>query len=62
MRYFVTWTMDIDADTPEEAARKAFKIHRDPESIATVFTVRDNFNGKAKVYDVDPSTLEVTEF
>jgi hypothetical protein len=37
--YKVTWAIDIDADTTEEAARKALAIQRDPESIATVFRV-----------------------
>ena len=40
MRYLVTWSIDIDADSPVEAARKALAIHRDPESIADVFTVQ----------------------
>lgn len=62
MRYFVIWEMDIDADTPEEAALKAFNIHRDPASIATVFDVVDTSTGKRDTYDVDPSTLEVSKF
>jgi len=42
MNYTVTWVIDIfDADTPEEAARKALKIQRDPESLATCFIVND---------------------
>jgi hypothetical protein len=39
--YSIKWTMEIDAGTPEEAARKALEIHRDPASIATVFDVYD---------------------
>jgi hypothetical protein len=39
MRYLVTWEIDIDADTPEEAARKALAIQRNPDSIATIFDV-----------------------
>ena len=38
--YLVEWTIDIEADTAEEAARAALAIHRDPDSIATVFQVR----------------------
>lgn len=39
--YKVFWDIDIeDCDSPEEAAAKALEIQRDPESIATVFTVR----------------------
>ena len=40
----VCWEIDVDATTPLEAARKALAIHRDPESIATVFDVQ--YRGK----------------
>ena len=40
--YYVTWSIEItDVDTPEQAARQALEIQRDPESIATVFEVWD---------------------
>jgi len=35
----VHWEIDVDADTPIEAAQRALAIQRNPESIATVFTV-----------------------
>jgi hypothetical protein len=35
--YRVGWCIDVQADSHEEAARKALAIQRDPESIATVF-------------------------
>lgn len=38
--YCVTWEIDIDADTPEEAAKLAQEIQQDPDSTATVFLVR----------------------
>jgi len=38
-RYRVGWTIDIEAGGPEQAARHALAIQRDPESIATVFEV-----------------------
>ena len=41
MEYRVTWTIDLDADSPEDAARKALAIQRDPDSWATHFTVCD---------------------
>ena len=41
MEYHVVWMIDIEAETPEEAAREALAIQRDPASIATYFTVRD---------------------
>ena len=37
--YKVTWEIDLEADSPEEAARLALEIHRDPESIATTFDI-----------------------
>lgn len=39
--YRVKWEIDVEADTPEEAARKALAIQRNPESIATVFDVEE---------------------
>ena len=35
----VEWTIDIEADTAEQAARKALEIQRDPASLATWFIV-----------------------
>lgn len=37
--YRVTWYIDIYAASPEDAARRALEIQRDPESIATIFDV-----------------------
>lgn len=39
--YKVIWEIELDADSPEEAAREAFKLVKDPDSWATVFTVID---------------------
>jgi hypothetical protein len=39
--YIVKWTIEIDAETPVEAAWKALDIHRDPDSLATAFDVCD---------------------
>lgn len=44
MLYKVKWVIDIDADTHNEAAKKAFTIQRDPNSTATVFEVSDEIN------------------
>ena len=41
MEYRVTWTIDLEADSPEDAARKALRIQRDPNPIATCFVVID---------------------
>lgn len=37
--YLVTWEMDIYAETPREAAEKAWDHMRHPFSTANVFTV-----------------------
>lgn len=37
--YHVTWTIELDADSAEDAAKNALAIHRDSSSLATVFTV-----------------------
>lgn len=39
MLYLVTWKIDIDADSPREAAQKAREIQLSPDSTATVFDV-----------------------
>ncbi len=41
--YKVMWEIDISADSPEEAARRAREIQLDPESWATVFVVRGGY-------------------
>lgn len=40
MEYLVSWSIDIEADSPLDAARKAQEIMLDPESLATAFDVR----------------------
>lgn len=40
--YRVIWEIDIDADTPLEAAQIALNAQRDPHSRATVFAVYDS--------------------
>lgn len=49
MTWLVTWTMNSFASTPEEAAREALDIQRNPDSIATVFTVAND----DATYEVD---------
>ena len=41
IQYKVIWEIDLDAESCEDAARKALETHRDPASIATCFTVSD---------------------
>ncbi len=40
MKFRVTWEIDIDPESPRQAAEQALRIQRDPESIATVFGIR----------------------
>ena len=35
--YLVEWTIELNAESPEDAARQALAIQRDPESTANVF-------------------------
>ena len=48
----VIWEIDLDADSQREAAEKALAIHRNPESIATVFDVVDK-TGRKTTVDLD---------
>ena len=52
MNYQVTWEIDIEADSAHEAAEIAPEIQRRPDSIATVFTVRDEAGESIEV-DLD---------
>ena len=40
--YVVTWTIEVEATSPEVAAEMARDIQLDPDSIATVFEVRED--------------------
>ena len=51
-RYLVTWTIDIDADSPEEAATEAANIQADPESCALFFDVKDQDTGAETLVDL----------
>jgi hypothetical protein len=58
MLYFVSWDIDIEADSPKEAAQKARRIQRDLDSIATIFSVRDP---RGEVTSVDLEDEEVDD-
>jgi len=51
MEYKVTWTIELDAESPEDAAKKTLKIQRDNESLATHFVVQDK-DGKEQEVDL----------
>ncbi|MBD3262030.1 MAG: hypothetical protein GF334_10270 [Candidatus Altiarchaeales archaeon] len=51
MQYRVIWEIKINANTPEEAAWEALRIHRDPDSESLFFTVEKMSTGEK--FDVD---------
>lgn len=53
MKYLATWVIDIDdADTPIEAARKAWKLRNNKGSHANVFIIKDKSSGEEFVVDL----------
>lgn len=57
--YRVRWEIDVDGTSPEDAARAALEIQRDPSSIATVFEVDDGL-GNAIAVDLSEDTPSAT--
>ena len=57
--YLVAWSMNIDAESPADAARQALGIHRDPESLATVFHISSD-DGTDTVIDIEDPDEPVT--
>ena len=51
-RYLVIWEMDIYAETPREAAEKAWGHMRATDSIANVFEVIDTY-GVGTIIDLE---------
>ena len=49
MNYRLVWQIDVEADTPREAAEKALAIQRNPNSIATAFDVFEKPGHKTQV-------------
>ena len=50
MEYKVTWTIEIQAESPLDAAKLSREIQLDPNSIATHFVVTD---GDGKCLEID---------
>jgi hypothetical protein len=50
--YRVKWQINLEADDPNDAARKALSIQRDPASIATVFDVYSPRSRKVATVDL----------
>ena len=57
-KFRVEWKIDIEAGTPERAARIALQIQRDAESTATVFDV---FTVDARGIETDCREIDVAE-
>jgi hypothetical protein len=51
--YLVRWEIDVEANSPKEAAQEALEIQQDFFSEATSFTVRKNSTGKIYLIDLD---------
>jgi hypothetical protein len=51
--YRVRWFIDIEAETPEAAVLHALQIQRVPDSIATVFDVRDQDGDASSWHPID---------
>jgi hypothetical protein len=49
----VIWEIDIDVDSPREAAEKALEIQRDVNSTATCFTVVSMSNNDFSIDYID---------
>ena len=56
MQFRVSWKIDIEAESAEEAARAALAIQREPDSIATVFEVMAE--GDAHTVAVDLTEID----
>lgn len=56
--YLVTWQIDIEADSPEEAAEIALRIQRDAGSDATCFEVSDKDSLINTVVDLAQEEIE----
>ena len=56
----VTWEMDIDAESPLEAAQKAWDCMRSPDSIANAFTVVDR-DGKNNIDLMEEGEIDGNE-
>lgn len=44
--YTVHWEIELDAESPRDAAEQALRIHRDPQSLAIAFSIYDEGSGE----------------
>lgn len=59
-RYRVMWGLELDQPSPAHAAAEALRVQRDPESIATVFSIENIETGEQ--YMVDVSAKDFVSF
>lgn len=50
--YKISWHIDVEADSPREAAEKARAIQQNPDSTATVFDVYPQDRGGKHTIDL----------
>lgn len=55
--YRITWEIDIDDDSPIEAAKQALSIMRDRHSTATFFKVVDGESGEVTDVDLEDEAI-----
>jgi hypothetical protein len=53
MHYLVTWNINIEAESAQEAVEKAKKIQLDPYSTANYFHAKNEDTGEDDVVDLD---------
>lgn len=61
MEFYVEWRIEVEADSPEEAARRAREIQQNPESTATVFHVIDEHGELSEMEAVDLTAIDEGE-
>jgi hypothetical protein len=52
--FYVEWSIEVDAESPEEAARITLETQRDPDSLATCFVVSPAEGGPEIMIEVEP--------
>lgn len=57
--YKVMWVIDVDAESEAQAAAKALSIHRDKNSMATVFEVVPRCKGCGEYHFDETKTIDV---
>ncbi len=58
--YRVRWEIDVQADSHQEAARKALEVQRNEDSIATVFEVWPHSTPTVAGYPITFETVDLS--